>query len=119
MKKFKRIFGKDAAVAWMLIAPNVVWIAVFTLFAIFYSFYLSFTEVDLFANQFTLVGLDNYKQSFADPVFTKSIVNTTVFTIFTVAFSMSIAIVVAVLLNSKIKGRKLMRAAFFCHPFCQ
>ncbi|PJN51355.1 Lactose transport system permease protein LacF [Paenibacillus sp. GM2FR] len=113
MKQFKRMFGKDAAVAWMLIAPNVIWIAVFTLFAIFYSFYLSFTEVDLFANQFTLVGLDNYTQSFADPVFTKSIVNTTVFTIFTVAFSMGIAIVVAVLLNSKIKGRKLMRAAFF------
>jgi multiple sugar transport system permease protein len=113
LKRFKAMFGRDAAAGWTLIAPNMIWTAVFTVFPIYYSFYLSFHEVDLFGSMFKFVGLDNYAQSFADPVFRKSFFNTVVFAFVTVPCSMAIAVLVAVLVNSKIRGRTLMRAAFF------
>ncbi|MBO7747454.1 sugar ABC transporter permease [Paenibacillus sp. MWE-103] len=113
MKAFRRLFGKDAPVAWVLLAPNMVWTLVFTVFALYYSIYLSFQEVDVFSGNNRFIGLDNYKQSFADPVFGSSLWHTTLFTLVTVPLSMAIAVVVAVLLNGRIKGRTIMRGAFF------
>jgi ABC-type sugar transport systems, permease components len=113
VKRFKKAFGKDAAVAWLLLAPNMLWMLVFTVFAIGYLLWLSLNDVNLFADKLQFVGLANYAQSFADTVFQKSILNTLIYAAVTVAFSMALALLVAVLLNGPIKGRTVMRAAFF------
>lgn len=113
MKTFRRLFGKDAPVAWALLAPNAVWTAVFTLFALYYSFYLSFQDVDIFAGHNRFLGLDNYTQSFKDPLFSQSLWQTIVFTVFSVPLSMALGLLIAVLMNGRIKGRIWMRASFF------
>jgi ABC-type sugar transport system permease subunit len=113
VKRFRRFFGKDAVVAWALLAPSMIWVLVFTVFAIGYSSWLSLLNVDLFGKRSRFVGLANYAQSIADPIFRISFSNTIVFTVFTVALTMVIALLVAVLLNGPVKGRTLMRSAFF------
>lgn len=109
----KRRFGKDFSTGMVLLAPNIVWTALFTVFAIGYSVYLSFENVDVFGGHNQFVGFANYTASFRDPVFGKALWNTVVYAVATVALSMALSIVVAVLLNGKIKGQTVMRSAFF------
>ncbi|MBB6735145.1 ABC transporter permease subunit [Cohnella zeiphila] len=113
MKTIRRLLGKDAVVAWTLLAPNVIWTAVFTLFALYYSIYLSFQEVDVFSGHNRFLGFANYTDSFADPLFGKSLWQTAVFTACSVPLSMAFGLLVATLMNGRIKGRAWMRASFF------
>lgn len=115
MIQFKKRFGKDALVAWSLVLPSAVWVLVFTLFPVIYCFYISFGEVNLFADSYEFVGLDNYIQSFQDPVFRKSLINTVVFSVFSILPSMALAIVSAVLLSGRYinHGKTFLRATYF------
>lgn len=59
------------------------------------------------------VGLDNYKQLFQDPVFYSSWLFTLKFTIGNTVIQNIIALLIAVALDSGLKGQKLLRTAFF------
>jgi ABC-type sugar transport system permease subunit len=60
------------------------------------------------------VGLDNYKFLFQDdPLFRETLKNTIVFTLGNVGVSLSLALLVAIVLNGPIRWRPLWRAAFF------
>ncbi|GGH86448.1 multiple sugar transport system permease protein [Pullulanibacillus pueri] len=113
MGGFKKKFGPDAPMAMIMLAPNLILAAIFIVYAIIYSFYLSFHNVDLFAHTFKFVGFENYTKALIDPLFAKMLKNTFMFVLFTVPFGMAISLVVAVLLNNKIKGRMFIRASFF------
>lgn len=113
MKGFKKRFGSDAPTAWLLLAPNFIIAAIFTVFAIVYSVYLSFHDVDLFGDTATFIGLKNYTESIGDPLFVKMLGNTFIFVLFTVPIGMFISLIAAVLLNQSIKGRMFIRGAFF------
>lgn len=115
MIQFKKRFGKDALVAWSLILPSAIWVLVFTLFPVLYCFYISFGKVNLFADSYEFVGLQNYIQSFNDPVFRKSLLNTIVFSAGSIAPSMALAVVFAVLLSGRYinHGKTFIRATYF------
>ncbi len=113
MKAIKKRFGTDAPTAWLLLAPNFIIAAIFTVYAIVYSVYLSFHDVDLFGNTFTFIGFENYTKSMSDPLFAKMLGNTFIYVLFTVPIGMAISLVAAVLLNQPIKGRMLIRGSFF------
>ncbi len=113
MSGFKNKFGKDALVAWSMVSFNILWVLVFTVFAIFYCVYLSFNEVDVFADSYTFVGFDNYIESFKDPVFGQSLLNTVVFAVFSILPSVALSILIAVALNQKLAGKTFIRATYF------
>lgn len=97
---------------WLMVTPalahTIVWIAI----PVVATFVLSFTNYEVFSAP-EFVGLDNYVELWNDDVFRKATWNTVIYTFFTVPFSMAVAVVVAVLLNQKIRGRTAFRAAFF------
>jgi multiple sugar transport system permease protein len=113
LRRNKFSLGPDAKIAAVLLAPNIIWVLIFTVFSIIYSVFLSFNNVNLFDNSFSFVGLQNYTASFMDPIFRQALLNTIVFTAVSVPCTMAIAIFLAVLLNGEIKGRSIMRSAYF------
>lgn len=99
--------------AYFMLAPAAVhlvwWIGV----PVIATFVLAFTNYDILAGRITWVGLRNFVDIFADRDWLVSIWNTFVYTFFTVPVAMAFAVVIAVLLNSKLRARAWYRTAFF------
>jgi multiple sugar transport system permease protein len=97
----------------MFVAPNLAAVAVFTLFPLGFSLYMSFQDWDLFSPA-KFVGLRNFTDLFTvDPLFAIAIRNTVVFTAGTVVPTILISLAVAGLLNRKVKAIGLFRTVVF------
>lgn len=59
------------------------------------------------------IGLDNYTRAFSDPLFLKSIGNNFTIVALSLLIQGPLAIIVALLLNRKMRGRTFIRAAIF------
>jgi multiple sugar transport system permease protein len=95
------------------VMPWFIGFVLFTLGPFFFSLYLSFTEWQLLG-AIKFVGLANYQQLFfEDPLFLKSLANTTYYTVFHVPGSMLLAFAAAILLNQQIKFRAFFRTLFY------
>lgn len=103
---------KSILTAWTFILPNFAGFFIFTLIPIIFSFILAFTNWDSF-NPAKFVGLKNFKNMISDETFRISIFNTFYYTIFVVPLTLIFALVLAILLNKKIKGVKFFRTAIF------
>ncbi|MPZ25008.1 MAG: ABC transporter permease subunit [Micromonosporaceae bacterium] len=95
-----------------MVAPAVAHAAIWIAVPVLATLVLSFTDYRVFAAP-RWIGFGNYVEIWHDQVFRKATWNTVVYTFFTVPFSMGIAVVVAVLLNQKLRLRTAYRAAFF------
>ena len=95
------------------VAPNLAAVLVFMAFPLGFSLYMSFQRWDLFTPP-RFVGLANFRQLFgADPLFWIAVRNTAVFTVGTVLPTTLISLVVAAVLNWKIRGIGLFRTIVF------
>lgn len=95
------------------VAPNLAAIAVFMLFPLGFSLYMSFQRWDLFTTP-RFVGLANFRRLItADPLFPIAVRNTAVYTVGTVVPTVLISLLVAALLNRKLKGISIFRAVVF------
>lgn len=97
----------------IFVAPNLVAVAVFMLFPLGFSLYMSFQNWDLFTDR-KFVGLQNFANLFtADPLFAIAVRNTVVFTVGTVVPTILISLTVAAVLNRKIRGISIFRTVIF------
>ena len=103
---------QDARVAWLLIIPSLVVLALVTLWPILYTFVLSFFNVPTGINQTnTFVGLDNYLRMLNDQTFWDTIGRTFYFTVVSVGVEMLLGLAVAQLVTSHPWGWKFLRFA--------
>lgn len=86
---------------------------VFTHYPLIQSVIGSFWNNETSMRPSRFVGLDNYKQLFADETFAKVMWNSMLYAIVTIPVSIALAIVMALLVDSKLPGRSLMRLSFF------
>lgn len=107
-----RIRANTSIAASGFLLPNVILLAVFTLFPLVYAFVISFQSLDSLGWT-TWAGLGNYVTMLTDPVFWQSMANTGVFTLFTVPVGMALGLAIAVLLNGILPGRTLFRSIIF------
>ena len=107
----KRQFKRNL-VAYSFIAPNFLGFAIFTLGPIILALVMAFAEWDG-NNPMKFVGIGNFIELFKEDRFTSSLVNTIVYSLFTVPFTLIIALGLAILLNQKIKGRNFFRTVIF------
>lgn len=101
------------AAAWM-VTPAVALLLVFIIIPIVLTFALAFTNAKLISPtgpQF--VGFDNFSRLFGDPLFWKSLRNTLLFTVFVVPLQAGLALVLALLINVKIRGVNFFRTVYF------
>lgn len=97
----------------MFVAPNLAAVAVFMLFPLGFSLYMSVQDWDLFTPA-KFVGLQNFSTLFgSDPLFVIALRNTVVFTVGTIVPTVLISLVVAGVLNRKTKGIGIFRTIAF------
>ena len=112
MKKLSRK-AKRNLVAYSFIAPNFIGFSVFTLGPVIFAFLLAFHSWDG-NNPMEFTGLSNFIKMGSDTRFWAALKNTIVYTACAVPLTMVTALGLALLLNSKIKGREVFRTiAFF------
>jgi multiple sugar transport system permease protein len=99
--------------AYLFLAPGLILFAIFTLYAVGFSFYLSFREWNILEPAKPFVGLDNYRRLIADEKFLSSVINTLYYTVGTVPLTMLTGLLIALLLNQSIRGRSLFRTLYY------
>lgn len=116
MKNLLKNLSDNQTVAISLfLLPALLGTLIFIIIPVLCSFGLSFAKWDLL-NPITFVGLENYKNLFNDKVFYQTLVNTIVFAISTSVFGVIIPLILASVLNSKIRGSEFFKTAYFL-PF--
>jgi multiple sugar transport system permease protein len=103
----------DHLAGWAFTAPAIVLIGLFSIYPIVWSVVLSFQHSDLLTPDSPWVGWANYKQLAKDPVFTKAITHTLIYTSLFVPFSIAIGLLVAVAMNRQVRGMSFYRMAVF------
>lgn len=98
---------------WLFILPTMTGLMILNIIPIFQTIYQSFFKTGAFGKGNIFVGLDNYKRMFADRDVWQALINTFKYAIVEVPVSIAIAIVLAVLLNRKMKGRTVYRTIYF------
>lgn len=98
--------------AYLFIAPGIISLLAFNLFSSAASVGISFTNWRLLKPP-DFVGLDNYRKLFTDPVFSKALLNTGIYTFVGVPAGVFIALLLAVALNQKIKGISFFRISYY------
>ncbi|MDF2724554.1 MAG: sugar transporter permease [Paenibacillus sp.] len=112
MRKIGRYAVQDLKWGYLMTAPLVLGMLLFYVWPVIQTFYYTFTEWGSFGN-YTWTGLDNYKRLFVDPQFYSALRNTVMYVLLTVPAEIGIAIVLAVLLNQKIRGQTVYRVIYF------
>ena len=119
MEKFKKIFGNltnnERFAGWVFILPALVGTLIFIIIPVICSFGLSFAKWDLL-NPIQFVGLANYREIFSEALFYKILLNTIVFALATSVLGVIIPLVLACILNSKVRGAEFYKTAYFL-PF--
>lgn len=116
-QKGRRGLGKSrsqgAAGGWM-VAPAAVLLLVFIIVPIALTFTLAFTDAKLVSPEpAKFIGLDNFTRMFSDETFWKSLRNTLIFGVVVVPVQAGLALVLALLINVKIKGVNFFRTVYF------
>lgn len=114
MKKtsFFTRFGKsEASVAWLFMTPGLILLALFVFWPIIYSVPLALTNYSVIGKT-EFVGLDNFIKALQDKSFITSLVNSLLYVI-VVPFIQIFSILMAILVNSNVKGIKIFRTAYY------
>lgn len=94
---------KDALKGYLLIAPAIILMAIFTIYPIFWMLDSSLRDGSLLSQTRNYVGFENFEKLFSSTDFHTTIKNTVIYSIGLVAVVMVLATLCAVWLNSKIQ----------------
>jgi multiple sugar transport system permease protein len=107
-----RVWQRPAFWGFVFISPWLAGYLIFTLGPMLTSLGLSFCRYDLASIRF--VGLANYQRLFArDELFWKALWNTATYTLFAVPLGLTGSLLLAVLLNRKVKGLAIYRTLYY------
>ena len=109
---------KEAAWAYLFVAPTIIGLLVLNFYPIISTIYQSFCKTGDFGRGNIFIGLGNYQKLLFQAETWQSIWNTIKYALIEVPFGIAIALVLAVLLNEKIKGRAFFRTIFFLPMVC-
>jgi len=102
----------DMMWGYLMIAPLMLGLIIFYVWPVFQTFFYSFTEWGAFGN-YKWSGINNYEKLLTDTNLLKAFRNTLIYIIFTVPVGIFISILVAVLLNQRIRGLTVYRTLYF------
>jgi len=98
--------------AYIMIFPTFIGLMILNIIPAIQTLILSFENAGAFGKS-TWAGLDNYKKLIQDPDVIQAVYNTLGYTIVSVPAIVILSLIVAVLLNQKIKGRSVYRTIYF------
>ncbi|CAM3807851.1 carbohydrate ABC transporter membrane protein 1 (CUT1 family) [Kerstersia gyiorum] len=98
---------------WLLLLPAVVLLVAFTHYPAVATFFHSFFSTPVGARPAVFVGLENYAVMLDDPVFLTSLWNSAIYALVTVPAAIVLALGLALIVNSGMRGKAWMRLSFF------
>ena len=96
-----------------MIFPTILGLVILNIIPIFQSFYLSFFKSGAFGKGNIFVGFDNYRTMLYDVQVWYAVRNTFGYTCIVVPVTIVIALLLAVTLNEKLKGKGIYRTIYF------
>ncbi len=118
MRPPSRFSRKQNTFVWLCIIPAIIIFLIFYIFPTLNTFTGSFFNWNALTGMMRFNGITNYKNAFADPLVWKSLVNTMYLTFFAVLIKTVLAFLVAVAVNSVVKGRITYRTIYFLPTIC-
>jgi multiple sugar transport system permease protein len=104
---------RENLTAYLFTLPWLLNLLLLTAYPVGAAIYYSFTEYSVLQPP-RWVGLDNYNDMFVeDPLFWKSLYNTTYYSVFAVPLGLVVSLWLALLLNQKVPGIDFFRSTFF------
>jgi multiple sugar transport system permease protein len=103
---------QETLTAYAFITPAIIVIGVFIFGAMIYALVISFTDLKLL-NKPSFIGLDNYMTVVKNRDFQKALGNTVIFSAVVVFFQTWLALLMAVALNTKLRGMRFFRVAWY------
>ena len=102
---------------WFMVAPTIIGLLILNVWPFIQTLYASFCE-HLGFGHYKFIGFENYINMFQDADFWRATWNTIYFCILTVPIGLFLSLLVAILLNAKIKGKSFFRSVFFLPMIC-
>ena len=103
---------RDTLVAWSFLGIPMLHLAVFSFAPVLFTVLLSVHQWDLVSSARPFVGLANYRELAGDPLFWKTLGNTALYVLY-VPVTIACALGLALLLNRRRTGERLLRAIVF------
>ena len=105
---------RDAAAGYLFMAPTLLVIGVFLFVPIVYALYLSLHKVQLLGGtSYRFIGIDNFLRMASDSRMWTALYNTFEYALIVVPLQTALAVVLASVLNSKIRGKNVFRVMYF------
>ena len=112
-QKYTKREQREHRQGYLFLTPAIIITSIFIGLSVLFVIYLSFHKVNLFNRTYTLVGLDNYIRALTDETTRVAFKNTLTFSFIVVPTQTFLALVMASVLNSKIKGKMIFRTVYF------
>lgn len=103
---------RDALLAWAILVPILIYYTVFAAIPVLLNVIVSFAEWNGISD-ILWVGFNNYVSYFTDPLYQQIFYNTALFTIFSLLISIPLGLVIAVILNQKLRAMGLYRSLWY------
>ncbi len=103
---------RRTAIGYLFVFPTVLGLVLWSFGPIMFSVFISLTKWDIVTHP-RFVGLRNYGEMLADPLVLKSLWVTAYYTIVSVPLGILAALLVALLLNTKVRGMPVFRTIFY------
>ncbi len=105
--------ASEALAGYAFIAVPMLLFLVLNIGSFFYALYISVWKWNIRSGPEAFLGIKNFQTALADPIFQKAIMNTLYYTVIWVPLTMAAGLLLAVVVNQKIRGRTFFRAAFY------
>jgi len=109
----KGLRHEEKRLGYIFASPWLIGLFVFGAFPLLFSLYLSFTQYDMVGAP-RFIGFDNYRILLTnDVLFWKSLFNTLYHVVIAVPLGIIVGVILALLLNTKIKGMGIYRTLYY------
>jgi sn-glycerol 3-phosphate transport system permease protein len=105
----KRVSFKSTWLPWLLLAPQVVVISVFFFWPAGQALLQSFQQSDAFGTSTSWIGLENFRNLFADPGYLASFKTTAVFSISVAILGLAISLLLATMADRIVRGAMIYK----------
>ncbi len=105
----------ETMTGWMFALPAILGFLILTLIPMIVSLFLSMTDYSAFKSGIQFIGLDNFKTMFGSTelYFSDSLKATAYYAVLNVPASLLVAFLIALALNTNIRGRGIFRSIFY------
>jgi multiple sugar transport system permease protein len=107
--RISRLLHKDSSLGYILLGPGFLFLVVMMAYPFGYAVYLSFTDKQIGAPA-NFTGLENYTKLLSTTLFTKTVVNSLVYTIIALVLKCFGGLALAAMLNRPFYGARVVKA---------